>query len=341
MRSDSSSRRIPSSSETSGRQPSDRTRSVAMRVITRPGGGSTSSISSCGAPVSSHASRATSASATAWPSEPMLNAPSSPDSSTSRIARTTSPIQQNVRASPRKTGIGSRASAWRSIVGTAPLAWPASTPGPYGFASRRIVSPAGAHSSAACSPELRQRVEALRRRRRVCSSASTAGRRRPSSRRTRGARRARRPRGRRASSRARSSATRARAPRRNARRRSAPPRGRPRPACLGDRRLRDALLREVAVLPPERVDLVGSVRVTKLVVKGATDEPGSPREQHLHRRRVYWRACALLAVVVLVGCDHGKRRAEPQPPPGRSSPSSPSTASTSAWCATTNPSARP
>ena len=66
---------------------------------------------------------------------------------------------------------------------------------------------------------------------------------------------------------------------------------------------------------PERVDLVGSVGVTKLVVKGATDEPGSAREQHLHRRRVYWRACALLAVVLLVGCDHGKRRTEPQPPP--------------------------
>ena len=33
-------------------------------------------------------------------------------------------------------------------------------------------------------------------------------------------------------------------------------------------------------------------------------------------RRVYWRACALLAVVLLLGCDHGKRRTEPQPPPG-------------------------
>ena len=55
--------------------------------------------------------------------------------------------------------------------------------------------------------------------------------------------------------------------------------------------------------------------MTKLVVKGATDEPGSAREQHLHRRRVYWRACALLAVVLLCGCDHGKRRTEPRPPP--------------------------
>lgn len=54
--------------------------------------------------------------------------------------------------------------------------------------------------------------------------------------------------------------------------------------------------------------------MTKLVVKGATDEPGSAREQHLHRRRVYWRACALLAVLLLCGCDHGKRRTEPQPP---------------------------
>ena len=54
--------------------------------------------------------------------------------------------------------------------------------------------------------------------------------------------------------------------------------------------------------------------MTKLVVKGATDEPGSAREQHLHRRRVYSRACALLAVVLLSGCDHGRRRIEPQPP---------------------------
>ena len=86
--------------------------------------------------------------------------------------------------------------------------------------------------------------------------------------------------------------------------------------CLGYRGLGDAVVGEVAVRPPERVDLVGSVGVTKLVVKGATDEPGSAREQHLHRRRVYWRACALLAVVALAGCDHGKRRVEPQPPPG-------------------------
>jgi hypothetical protein len=84
---------------------------------------------------------------------------------------------------------------------------------------------------------------------------------------------------------------------------------------LGDSGLGDAVLGEIAVPPPERVDLVGSVGVTKLVVKGATDEPGSAREQHLHRRRVYWRACALLAVVALAGCDHGKRRSEPQPPP--------------------------
>jgi len=84
---------------------------------------------------------------------------------------------------------------------------------------------------------------------------------------------------------------------------------------LGDRGLGDTVLGKIAV-SPDRVDLVGSVGVTKLVVKGATDKPGSAREQHLHRRRVYWRACALLAVVLLVGCDHGKRRTEPQPPPG-------------------------
>jgi len=30
---------------------------------------------------------------------------------------------------------------------------------------------------------------------------------------------------------------------------------------------------------------------------------------------VYWRAVALLPVVLLAGCDHGKRRVEPKPPP--------------------------
>jgi hypothetical protein len=30
---------------------------------------------------------------------------------------------------------------------------------------------------------------------------------------------------------------------------------------------------------------------------------------------VYWRAWAFLAVVLLAGCDHGKRRVEPKPPP--------------------------
>jgi hypothetical protein len=55
--------------------------------------------------------------------------------------------------------------------------------------------------------------------------------------------------------------------------------------------------------------------VTKLVLKGATDEPGSACEQHLHRRRVYWGALAPLAILALAGCDHGKHRTEPQPPP--------------------------
>ena len=84
-------------------------------------------------------------------------------------------------------------------------------------------------------------------------------------------------------------------------------------ACSGDRRFGHAVLSEVALGPSERVDLVGSVAVTKLLFEGAADEPGSAREQHLHGRRVYWRACALLAVLLLAGCDHGKRRTEPQP----------------------------
>jgi hypothetical protein len=85
-------------------------------------------------------------------------------------------------------------------------------------------------------------------------------------------------------------------------------------ARIGDRRFGHAVVCEVTLSPSERVDLVGSVGVTKLLVEGAADEPGSAREQHLHGRRVYWRACALLAVLLLAGCDHGKRRTEPKPP---------------------------
>jgi len=55
--------------------------------------------------------------------------------------------------------------------------------------------------------------------------------------------------------------------------------------------------------------------VTKLLDERAPDEARGARDQHLHGRRVYWRACGLLAVVLLAGCDHGKRRVEPQPPP--------------------------
>ena len=85
-------------------------------------------------------------------------------------------------------------------------------------------------------------------------------------------------------------------------------------AGVGDHRLGDTFVREVAVSTPEQMDLVGSIAVAKLVLKRAADEPGSACEQHLHGRRVYWRACALLAVVLLCGCDHGNRRTEPQPP---------------------------
>jgi hypothetical protein len=55
--------------------------------------------------------------------------------------------------------------------------------------------------------------------------------------------------------------------------------------------------------------------VTKLVDQRAADEAGGARDQHLHGRRVYWRAYALLALVlVAAGCDHGKRRTQPPPP---------------------------
>jgi len=82
----------------------------------------------------------------------------------------------------------------------------------------------------------------------------------------------------------------------------------------GDRGLRHARLGEIAVAPSERMDLVGSLPVTKLVDQRTADEPGGARDQDVHGGRVYWRACALLVVVLLAGCDHGKRRAQPEPP---------------------------
>ena len=59
--------------------------------------------------------------------------------------------------------------------------------------------------------------------------------------------------------------------------------------------------------------------MTKLVDQRAADEAGCSRDQDIHGRRVYWRACALLAAVLLLaGCDHGKRRTEPPPSPKQS-----------------------
>jgi hypothetical protein len=55
--------------------------------------------------------------------------------------------------------------------------------------------------------------------------------------------------------------------------------------------------------------------VTKLVDQRAADEAGCSRDQDIHGRRVYWRACALLAAVLLAGgCNEGKRRTPPPPP---------------------------
>ena len=83
---------------------------------------------------------------------------------------------------------------------------------------------------------------------------------------------------------------------------------------LGDGRLGHAVLCEVAVAPLERVNLVGSIPVTKLVDQRAADEAGCSRDQDIHGRRVYWRACALLAAVLVAGgCNEGKRRASPPP----------------------------
>jgi hypothetical protein len=61
--------------------------------------------------------------------------------------------------------------------------------------------------------------------------------------------------------------------------------------------------------------------VTKLVDQRAADEARGAGDQDFHRGRVYWRACALLAAVLLAGgCDHGgKRNVQPPPPPQRQS----------------------
>jgi hypothetical protein len=83
---------------------------------------------------------------------------------------------------------------------------------------------------------------------------------------------------------------------------------------LGDGRLGHAVLAEVAVAPLEGVNLVGSIPVTKLVDQRAADEARCSRDQDIHGRRVYWRACALLAAVLVAGgCNEGKRRTPPPP----------------------------
>ena len=167
-RSCSSSRRMPSSSGTSGAsraRGSARSRCASSRVraAARPPRSAPAARRS-----DRRRRRATSASATASPSQPMLNVAvlagleHEPDRARRcrRSSRTSGPR--------RETGIGSPASAWRSIVGTAPFAWPVSTPGPYGFARRRIVRPSGAvERRGLLAPELGQRVEALRRGRRL------------------------------------------------------------------------------------------------------------------------------------------------------------------------------
>ncbi|HLM37132.1 MAG TPA: hypothetical protein VK287_05040 [Gaiellaceae bacterium] len=59
--------------------------------------------------------------------------------------------------------------------------------------------------------------------------------------------------------------------------------------------------------------------MTKLVDQRAADKPGCSCDQDIHGRRVYWRTCALLtAVLVVGGCDESKRRVEPPPARHRS-----------------------
>jgi hypothetical protein len=56
--------------------------------------------------------------------------------------------------------------------------------------------------------------------------------------------------------------------------------------------------------------------VAQLVDQRSADEAGGSGDQDVHGRRVYWRACALLAAVLFAaGCDDSKRQVEPKPPP--------------------------
>jgi len=71
--------------------------------------------------------------------------------------------------------------------------------------------------------------------------------------------------------------------------------------------LRDAVLGEVPAATLERLDLVSCVAVTQLFDDRASDETRGTRDQHSHRRRVYWRAFPLLAAgLALAGCQSSK-----------------------------------
>ncbi len=60
------------------------------------------------------------------------------------------------------------------------------------------------------------------------------------------------------------------------------------------------------------MDLVISGPVTQLLNEGAPDEARGSGDQHSHRRRVYWRACALLpAALLLAGC-FGSKSEKPE-----------------------------
>src|SRR5205823_11975789 len=82
-----------------------------------------------------------------------------------------------------------------------------------------------------------------------------------------------------------------------------------------ERFVRDAVGGEVAVLATERMDLVSSLPVTQLLHERAADEARRSRDQDSHRGRVYWRACALLAVLALAGCHSSQKRGPAPPPP--------------------------